>query len=135
MKRGIAKKKIEKELKKSNWNKDFLIDVLKATNNCNRVMIPTNEEFIIECAAEAWNTTPEVMLTDSKVRHVSTARCFVFKQLRASGYTYQHIGDIFKRNHSTIVHGVKKIQDWIEFDKLTRSKWNEFINLVEKKTI
>jgi hypothetical protein len=41
-------------------------------------------------------------------RHLVDKRSFMYNALRTEGYTLQKIGEIFGKNHATILNGIKK---------------------------
>jgi len=41
-------------------------------------------------------------------RHLVDKRSFMYNALRNEGYTLQKIGEIFGKNHATILNGIKK---------------------------
>lgn len=52
------------------------------------------------------------------------------------GHTYQALGQALgcRKNHATVIHGIKKVTDQIELgDKLTINKLNTVINAIEEK--
>lgn len=43
-------------------------------------------------------------------------------------YAFTKIGDIFNKNHATVLHGVKKINGYIEYDKDLKYRINKLYN-------
>lgn len=39
----------------------------------------------------------------------------IFYSMRKSGLSFKRIGQMFNRDHSTVVHGVSSVNDWIEY--------------------
>lgn len=67
----------------------------------------------------------------SRYRNIIYRRYYLYNKLREQGYTYQYIGNIFNRDHSTILHGIKvhkdftKLKDKIYF-KMTQKERDLF---------
>jgi hypothetical protein len=75
----------------------------------------------------------EVFLVDIEVtgskRSCVDARKVYSKILKEIGYSYQFIGDTIGRDHSTIIHYVKGIDDLLTYDAL----FNKRFNICKKK--
>ena len=56
---------------------------------------------------------------DSKVKNNEVVECRIIyaKILRDRGWTMNRIGDTINKNHSTIVHYIKKYKDTIHYNK------------------
>lgn len=39
----------------------------------------------------------------------------IFYSMRKNGFTYKRIGEMFNRDHSTVVHGISSVEDWIGY--------------------
>jgi len=48
------------------------------------------------------------LVTKSRHRYLVDKRNYMFNALREEGFTFQKIGEIFERNHATIINGIKK---------------------------
>ncbi|MEM6885448.1 MAG: helix-turn-helix domain-containing protein [Verrucomicrobiota bacterium] len=50
------------------------------------------------------------LMKKSRKRSISHQRWPVFAALRRMGYTYEDIGDAFNVGHTTILHGIQKLE-------------------------
>lgn len=66
------------------------------------------KSLVARVAQRTGVTSAEIMSHDRRSR-VSTARHIVAWILYERGYKYEHIGDMLRRDHSSIIAGVKKI--------------------------
>ena len=48
------------------------------------------------------------LVSKNRHRHLIDKRSYMFNALREEGFTFQKIGELFKRNHATIINGIKK---------------------------
>ena len=51
------------------------------------------------------------LATRHRYRHFSYKRFYLYNLLRNEGLTLYDIADIFKRNHTTVMHGIKTHKD------------------------
>jgi hypothetical protein len=68
---------------------------------------------------------------NSRVRFafIMPARFAMYKALRERAWSYPRIGRLFEKDHSTIIHGVKRAEYLMERDASYAAKVNELINL------
>lgn len=68
---------------------------------------------------------------NSRVRYgfIMPARFAMYKALRERGWSYPRIGKLFDKDHSTIIHGVKRAEYLMERDASYAAKIDELINL------
>ena len=68
---------------------------------------------------------------NSRVRFASImpARFAMYKALRERRWSYPRIGKLFEKDHSTIIHGVKRAEYLMERDASYAAKIDELINL------
>lgn len=71
---------------------------------------------------------------NSRDRLYVNARMIVAWQLRKEGYSLSYVGVAVKRDHSTVVHMTKKMQDIVEFPNAYADVidiWKQFRNKME----
>jgi chromosomal replication initiation ATPase DnaA len=63
--------------------------------------------------AQAFNVDPDAVLGHSRAADVADARQLLYWLLRQDGHSYPHIGHMLGRHHTTIIHGVRAVNDGI----------------------
>ena len=63
--------------------------------------------------AQAFNVDPQAVLGHSRASDVADARQLLYWLLRQDGHSYPHIGNLLGRHHTTIMHGVKAVENGI----------------------
>lgn len=87
-----------------------------------KFLADTETKRIIEYAKSLFDVDVDIDTKD-RHRHLTDCRHAVSWYLReVRGMTLQSIGDIFKRNHASILNGVRKAKELIEYDPVFRSK-------------
>ena len=68
---------------------------------------------------------------NSRVRYgfIMPARFAMYKALRERNWSYPRIGRLFDKDHSTIIHGVKRAEYLMERDASYAAKVDDLINL------
>jgi chromosomal replication initiation ATPase DnaA len=61
----------------------------------------------------AFNVTPDAVLGHSRNANVAAARQLLYWLLRQDGLSYPKIGAIVGRHHTTVIHGVRAVNDGI----------------------
>ena len=108
-----------KELMNENITVDSVKQRLKDLFKGSRDTLPT-AETIIEETARFYKVTPEIIMSRSKIRNTVTARQVAMYLIRTlTNLTLPDIGEIFKRDHTTVMHACGVIEknkdDSIEF--------------------
>ena len=83
----------------------------------------------IQAAEEATGWT----LTGTRTAENSTIRAFISYYLHKEGYSYGAIGRVMHRNHSTIMHLVKKMQDMFSLPEVYKddlAMYNAMIDML-----
>lgn len=65
--------------------------------------------------------------------HSNTTHTIWYLLHRRGGMTYQEIGAMFERRHCTVIQGVRKIENYIRYDKNYREKLNDIIGDILKR--
>jgi chromosomal replication initiation ATPase DnaA len=61
----------------------------------------------------AFNVTPDSVLGHTRNANVAAARQLLYWLLRQDGHSYPKIGAIVGRHHTTVIHGVRAVNDGI----------------------
>ena len=59
----------------------------------------------------------------TRKRRIVDARRAYAKILRDVGFSYEHIGDSIGKDHATIIHYVKSIDDLLQYDSIFEKKF------------
>lgn len=77
-----------------------------------------NFEMIVEATADFYNLNPEVLFARNRVRDVADARQVVmYLANKLTGLSSTAIGVKLNRAHTTVLHGIKSVEDHIECEK------------------
>ena len=84
-------------------------------------------ELIVSAAEEAtgWK------LSTTRCAESSTIRTFVAYKMRSEGFSYERIGKVMHRNHSTVAHLIKKMEDMLSVPNAYREELGMFNRMVE----
>lgn len=94
---------------------------------------PLSIELIESEVCRYYQLEPELIQTRSKKQEVAHARQIaMYLSKKYTDSSYARIGELLgKRNHATVIHACKTVNDWIETDKRLRDD----IQLIEKKLL
>ncbi len=82
--------------------------------NQKKVITP---EFIIDVVAEHYNITPSEILSDKRDSFIAFPRQIaMYLSKRYTLRTGNDISKVFKRDHTTVLHGIKKVENMIKED-------------------
>lgn len=77
-----------------------------------------NFDMIVEATAEFYNINPDVIFSKSRVRDVADARQIVmYLSQKLTSLSSSAIGSKLNRSHTTVLHGIKAVDDRINFTK------------------
>lgn len=82
---------------------------------------------MIRIAADHYGITPRLLLENNRRRAYSKAKWAIYVALRNRNRNYSEIGRWMKRDHATIIYGVKQAEYWLERDP-------DFRDLVQRLT-
>lgn len=71
---------------------------------------------IVKRASELFDVHPKDIVGCARYQFIMPARFAVWKALKGRGWSYVRIGRMFDRDHSTILHGVRKADYLAERD-------------------
>lgn len=78
----------------------------------NWLSVPT--DWTIQDICVLFEITTEQLESKSRKSEIVTARNFCFAYFYSLGNTLTQIAKAFNRNHATVIHGIKRLQDFIE---------------------
>lgn len=76
-------------------------------------------------ASELFCIHPRDLVSDHRFGFLMPARFALYKALRLRGWSFLRIGALMGKDHSTIIHGVKRADYMMERDALYAEKVNE----------
>ena len=130
-----AKKAIVMEMLKPDWNVDAVMQICNSINDRTKDYINTGDkkiDLMIAVSANLFGTTKKQILGRSRLRENVMGRNMVYYFLRnETTKTLQSIGNVFKRDHASVHHGVTRFTD----DMITnfmnvREKYKDFKNVI-----
>lgn len=89
-----------------------------------------NFDMIVETVAEHYRLNPDVIFSKSRVKEVAEARMVImYLAQRMLGISTGAIGRKLARKHSTVIHGIKTVEERMEAD----SEFAETLGILEGK--
>lgn len=85
---------------------------------------PSQACFLAEIAEKVYGVDP---LDTTRTRTNVNARTAISVKMIAAGETYQAIAQFFKKDHTSILYGVKKHPDSMRYDKQYREQYEGFL--------
>jgi chromosomal replication initiator protein len=87
---------------------------------------PLNSRSIIEQGCDYLGVNPVRILSRERTRHLVDARYILMHMLRNNphfSYSMKELARLFKKDdHTSVVHGLKKVKDYYEVDPHFRTK-------------
>ena len=71
---------------------------------------PAQLKKVLAPVLERFDVTLDELFYGRRVRHVADARAIASWILREHGLTFQRIGQLLHKDHSSIVHGVRRVE-------------------------
>ena len=92
-------------------------DVMKHTVKAKEQKV-INFDMIVESTAEFYNLNPDVIFSKSRVRDVADARQIImYLCQKLTSLSSSAIGHKLNRSHTTVLHGIKTVEDRVNFTK------------------
>jgi chromosomal replication initiator protein len=112
---GILKKiQAYLELEQGKLDMELVENVTKEVIRSERSYTP---EFIVEKTAAFYSLSPEDILGKGKTKNIAAARQIATYLMRKlTTLTLEEIGNVLNRDHSTILHSIRKIEESINTD-------------------
>ena len=74
-------------------------------------------EYIIAKVADFYDITPEEVIGKGKTKNVANARQMsIFLIRKLTGLTLEQIGEVMNRDHSTVLHSIRKVEESLQND-------------------
>ena len=74
-------------------------------------------EYIIAKVADFYDITPEEVIGKGKTKNVANARQMsIFLTRKLTGLTLEQIGEVMNRDHSTVLHSIRKVEESLQKD-------------------
>lgn len=92
-------------------------DVMKHTVR-QKVQKIINFDMIVEATADFYNINPDVIFSKSRLRDVADARQIImYLSQKLTSLSSSAIGQKLNRTHTTVLHGIKQVEDRVSFTK------------------
>jgi len=117
-------------------NVQHLINELNGMKGYATIEKQLREE--LEHIQEATNMTMAVLASDKRYRPIVVARQFamyaVYNNFTSKGYSLKMVGDLFNRDHATVMYSIKTIRTYIEVaDPLVMGILNRYNEIKQQK--
>lgn len=77
-----------------------------------------NFDMIVEATAEFYNINPDVIFSKSRLRDIADARqVIMYLSQKLTNLSSNAIGQKLNRSHTTVLHGIKAVEDRVNFTK------------------
>jgi len=98
-------------------------------------MTTVNSGSIIDIVASVTGVTVADMKSPSRLREIADARCLALGLFVEYGdhMTYEELGRMFNRDHSTVTHSVNKFHTLTDTDPAFRAKREKCEEILRKK--
>lgn len=89
---------------------------------------------IVSIVASAWHLTAEMLLRDKRVKTINVPRQVAMLLVRrlVVGASWNDIGSVLRRDHSTLIKGVRKAETMMNADPMLAAKVAEIQTMVLK---
>lgn len=102
----------------------------------NAYAIPGVVRTIEEVAANVWQIDTTELNGKTRKRKVVEARQVLMKYRRdILGQTTGKVGEHYNKDHATVIHACRNVDNLLETDKDFRFRYNQFMIRVKKTTI
>ena len=105
---------------------ESILHLLLDENKC-RPSIGERFPFVLSCAELAVGQP----LADVRDKNNTNIRSFVSFQLHMEGYSYTDIGRMMRRDHSTVIHLVRKMEDMLSLPQAYKQEINMYNKMLE----
>lgn len=134
-KHGIVRLNINYVLSKKSANeKDAIIGVISKTyrsiqSSLDKISDVMKSdlvaEVIVDLVCAEFSTDKEAVYSERRHKQLNEARTLIMYILRVElDWKFQDIGYKFNRDYSSVIAGVKRAKDWLEYDKVFIQKYN-----------
>ena len=90
-------------------------------------------ERILSKYCKEFKITIEDLISDKTHQKLADLRSVIAYNLRQDGYTYEEIGGLLKKHHTTIIHSVNKCKSMIKHNNDFMEKYGHVIGTEEER--
>lgn len=138
----MSEKQLLKEIRKIVYEKQANPDKIQTEIMKFRIgkgiLKPTEKEHIVLSACEVLKANPKTTVSLRRNGKAPMARWFIWKFIKRikPNRSLVQLGSITGgQDHATVLNGLARLNELLTFDKEIIQKYNEFLRLVEEKTI
>lgn len=115
--------------------KEFVDEVVRAAMLKTQVGKVMKFDAVLKTVCECLQVPTSAVLSKSRIREVVDARHFVMWIMcrQPSRLTYGKIGKMMNRDHATVLHAKRKVDEVVSVDPLFRRKFNLVITACHVK--
>ncbi len=126
----VNKLRAYRELLSKDINLEITENAIKDIFKENPWINPT-PDFIIKAVAKYFETDPSLLLGKNNSEKIVMPRQIAMYIVRDMvGLSYPKIGEIFKKDHSTVMHAIKKLNDLMEKDDALKTQIQDVKNSI-----
>ena len=90
--------------------------------------LKTKDEVIADIVAEIWEVPKEAITTKTRQREVVEARQVLMTYRKiVTGKSLKKVGKEFGKDHATVLHAIRTVNNLVETDKVFHNKYKRFI--------
>lgn len=91
-----------------------------------------NHKYIIAATAEVYGVSVDDIIGRSRKRRITDARHMaIYLTRHKTLLSTTDIGDIFGRDHATVIHSINKVEGMLNFDRLTTESYRLIIEKIQ----
>lgn len=114
-------------------NKKAKIHYMAAIDIINRKPLTPTE--IVDFVAKEYDYTVDMLVNSGRIRAMAQVRSVCYVILRdLTTLTLKEVAKIFKKDHTTVIHGIKSHYNDFQTNEIYRQKFEEVSFLVKLKT-
>ncbi|MBQ3110750.1 MAG: chromosomal replication initiator protein DnaA [Clostridia bacterium] len=122
-----------KGLLQEDISRDTVIKVLKDYSDNGKTILTA--EYIIEYCAKFYNVAPEKIYSNSQKHDITKIRQISFYLCKeVLDLSLQKIGQVCNRDHTTVLHGIKKIEKLMKEDKVFKETMEMLVKDIKNET-
>ena len=117
LKNYVKKLAIVQSIHKFELNTNLALEILSDETQQKELKRVISNDDILEAVARYYKISISDLKSKIKSANVCRARNVAMYLMRKNSANFQEIGAILNRNHSTIISGIKNVENWITTDK------------------
>jgi len=88
--------------------------------------------LVIRCVCNSFFVTESQLMGESRTEPVAHARFAAMAIIKSMCYSLIEVGDLFGRDHSTVIHAMKRTKELLEVDRVFRFKFESTLLEIKK---